>query len=160
MLLTMSWSWRRCVISFRGRLCTSQFMTSLLIPGQRRSLGLFTSCYCGCFDGWIAVGRIMNHVLHTSYRKDEFVTVYPADVVLFEGILMFYSQEVRDLFQMKLFVDTDPDTRLSRRGRWPDWHFTCSLVLVVFFVFLFLSRGDLWALVIYNEGFSLGCQGQ
>uniref|UniRef100_A0A8C5BFZ2 Uridine-cytidine kinase n=2 Tax=Gadus morhua TaxID=8049 RepID=A0A8C5BFZ2_GADMO len=48
-------------------------------------------------------------------RKDEFITVYPADVVLFEGILMFYSQEIRDLFQMKLFVDTDADTRLSRR---------------------------------------------
>lgn len=44
------------------------------------------------------------------------MTLYPADVVLFEGILMFYSQEIRDLFQMKLFVDTDPDTRLSRRG--------------------------------------------
>lgn len=41
--------------------------------------------------------------------------MYPADVVLFEGILMFYSQEIRDLFQMKLFVDTDADTRLSRR---------------------------------------------
>ncbi|XP_051990534.1 uridine-cytidine kinase 2-B isoform X1 [Xyrauchen texanus] len=51
----------------------------------------------------------------THSRKDEFVTVYPADVVLFEGILMFYLQEIRDLFQMKLFVDTDPDTRLSRR---------------------------------------------
>ncbi|KAK6311169.1 hypothetical protein J4Q44_G00192240 [Coregonus suidteri] len=51
----------------------------------------------------------------THSRKDEFVTVYPADVVLFEGILMFYSQEIRDLFQMKLFVDTDADTRLSRR---------------------------------------------
>ncbi|XP_019842196.2 uridine-cytidine kinase 2 isoform X1 [Bos indicus] len=48
-------------------------------------------------------------------RKEETVTVYPADVVLFEGILAFYSQEVRDLFQMKLFVDTDADTRLSRR---------------------------------------------
>ncbi|XP_066537733.1 uridine-cytidine kinase 2-B [Hoplias malabaricus] len=51
----------------------------------------------------------------THSRKDECVTLYPADVVLFEGILMFYSQEIRDLFQMKLFVDTDPDTRLSRR---------------------------------------------
>ncbi|KTF91407.1 hypothetical protein cypCar_00009077 [Cyprinus carpio] len=48
-------------------------------------------------------------------EKEETVTVYPADVVLFEGILMFYSQEIRDLFQMKLFVDTDADTRLSRR---------------------------------------------
>lgn len=49
-------------------------------------------------------------------RKEETVTVYPADVVLFEGILMFYAQDIRDLFQMKLFVDTDADTRLSRRG--------------------------------------------
>ncbi|KAG9329906.1 hypothetical protein JZ751_028618 [Albula glossodonta] len=47
--------------------------------------------------------------------KEESVTVYPADVVLFEGILMFYSLEIRDMFQMKLFVDTDADTRLSRR---------------------------------------------
>ncbi|XP_012672959.1 uridine-cytidine kinase 2-B [Clupea harengus] len=51
----------------------------------------------------------------THSRKDEFVTLYPADVVLFEGILIFYSQEIRDVFQMKLFVDTDADTRLSRR---------------------------------------------
>lgn len=43
------------------------------------------------------------------------ITIYPADVVLMEGILVFYNQELRDMFQMKLFVDTDPDTRLSRR---------------------------------------------
>ncbi|XP_067136602.1 uridine-cytidine kinase 2-B isoform X2 [Centruroides vittatus] len=48
-------------------------------------------------------------------KKDEFITIYPADVVLFEGILIFYFQKIRDLFHMKLFVDTDPDTRLSRR---------------------------------------------
>jgi uridine kinase len=41
--------------------------------------------------------------------------VFPADVVLFEGILAFYFPEIRALFDMKLFVDTDPDTRLSRR---------------------------------------------
>uniref|UniRef100_A0AAY4D6M3 uridine/cytidine kinase n=1 Tax=Denticeps clupeoides TaxID=299321 RepID=A0AAY4D6M3_9TELE len=52
---------------------------------------------------------------HPLQVKEETVAVYPADVVLFEGILMFYSQEIRDLFQMKLFVDTDADTRLSRR---------------------------------------------
>ncbi|XP_048832632.1 uridine-cytidine kinase 2-A-like [Brienomyrus brachyistius] len=51
----------------------------------------------------------------THSRKDECVTIYPADVVLFEGILTFYSKDIRDLFQMKLFVDTDADTRLSRR---------------------------------------------
>lgn len=49
-------------------------------------------------------------------RKDEILTIYPADVVLFEGILVFYFPEVRNLFHMKLFVDTDSDTRLARRG--------------------------------------------
>lgn len=38
-----------------------------------------------------------------------------SDVVLFEGILVFYFPEIRELFNMRLFVDTDPDIRLSRR---------------------------------------------
>ncbi|XP_030759109.1 uridine-cytidine kinase-like isoform X3 [Sitophilus oryzae] len=52
---------------------------------------------------------------HHSLKKDEVLTIYPADVVLFEGILVFYFPEVRKLFHMKLFVDTDSDTRLARR---------------------------------------------
>lgn len=51
----------------------------------------------------------------TNSRKDTNLAVYPADVVLFEGILVFYWPEIRNMFHMKLFVDTDPDTRLSRR---------------------------------------------
>lgn len=51
-----------------------------------------------------------------SRRKDEWTTVSPAvDVVLAEGLLLFYFPELRDMFHMKLFVDTDPDTRLARR---------------------------------------------
>uniref|UniRef100_A0A1A9WH69 uridine/cytidine kinase n=1 Tax=Glossina brevipalpis TaxID=37001 RepID=A0A1A9WH69_9MUSC len=38
------------------------------------------------------------------------LTIYPAD-----GILVFYFPKIRDLFHMKLFVDTDSDTRLARR---------------------------------------------
>jgi uridine kinase len=37
------------------------------------------------------------------------------DVLIIEGILVFYYPEIRDLCQMKLFVDCDPDTRLARR---------------------------------------------
>lgn len=48
--------------------------------------------------------------------KTEQKVVYPADVVLFEGILVLYDPEMRDLMQMKIFVDTDSDTRLARRG--------------------------------------------
>ena len=52
-----------------------------------------------------------------NYRcPDNNMIIYPADVVLFEGILAFYFPAIRDLFHMKLFVDTDSDTRLSRRG--------------------------------------------
>lgn len=50
------------------------------------------------------------------HRLPETTVVYPADVVLFEGILVFYSHEIRDMFRLRLFVDTDSDVRLSRRG--------------------------------------------
>lgn len=48
-------------------------------------------------------------------KIDEFYEVHSADVVLFEGVLIFYFPKVREMFHMKLFVDTDSDTRLSRR---------------------------------------------
>jgi uridine kinase len=40
-----------------------------------------------------------------------------ADVVLVEGILVFYTKTLRDLMDMKLFVDTDADVSLARRIR-------------------------------------------
>lgn len=39
----------------------------------------------------------------------------PADIIIVEGILIFYDQRLRDLFDMKLFVDADSDDRLARR---------------------------------------------
>lgn len=51
----------------------------------------------------------------THSRLKESTPLYGADVILFEGILAFYTQELRDTMDLKLFVDTDADTRLSRR---------------------------------------------
>lgn len=51
-----------------------------------------------------------------SGSKDQQIVIYPADVVLFEGILVFYFPSVRKLFHMKLFVDMDSDMRLADRG--------------------------------------------
>jgi len=45
----------------------------------------------------------------------QFTTIYPSDVVLVEGILVFYHAKMRNMFDLKLFVDTDADTRLARR---------------------------------------------
>lgn len=39
----------------------------------------------------------------------------PAPIVLVEGILIFSESALRDLFDVKLFVDTDADIRLIRR---------------------------------------------
>ncbi|XP_063288539.1 uridine-cytidine kinase 1 isoform X2 [Pelobates fuscus] len=64
-------------------------------------------------DGHIVDVPLYDFVTHS--RLSETTTVYPADVLLFEGILAFYNQEIRDMFQLKLFVDTDSDVRLSRR---------------------------------------------
>ncbi|CAB0032673.1 unnamed protein product [Trichogramma brassicae] len=50
-----------------------------------------------------------------SIIPNQTTIIYPADVVLFEGILVFYFSNIRDLFHMKLFVDTDSETRLERR---------------------------------------------
>lgn len=67
-------------------------------------------------------------ILADRRKTDEDTRVYPADVVLFEGILVFYFPEVRELFHMKLFVDTDPDTRLARRGDCTCWQHSTDLV--------------------------------
>ncbi|CAN0904064.1 Pentatricopeptide repeat-containing protein GUN1, chloroplastic [Linum grandiflorum] len=41
--------------------------------------------------------------------------VNPADIVILEGILVLHDDRVRDLMNMKIFVDTDSDLRLARR---------------------------------------------
>jgi len=46
---------------------------------------------------------------------DAYTTIFPCDIVLFEGILTLYFPGVRDKFDLKLFINTDSDTRLIRR---------------------------------------------
>ena len=50
-------------------------------------------------------------------RKQEVEHVNPKPVILVEGILIFVSKELRDLMDIKLFVDTDADIRFMRRLR-------------------------------------------
>ena len=41
--------------------------------------------------------------------------MFPADVIIFEGILTLAMDSVRELLNMRIFVDTDDDVRLARR---------------------------------------------
>ena len=48
-------------------------------------------------------------------RSDETVHIVPQRVIIVEGILIFENQELRDLMDIRIFVDTDADVRLCRR---------------------------------------------
>ena len=50
-------------------------------------------------------------------RSAETVRIPPADVVVIDGILLFVDGRVRDLCDVKVFVDADADVRLIRRIR-------------------------------------------
>jgi uridine kinase len=53
----------------------------------------------------------------THSRKQETVHVEPKPVILVEGILVFVEEELRRLFNVKIYVDTDADIRFIRRLR-------------------------------------------
>ena len=48
-------------------------------------------------------------------RTDETVRIRPSKVVVVEGILIFENKELMDLFDIKVFIDTDADVRIIRR---------------------------------------------
>ena len=48
-------------------------------------------------------------------RTGETFTVQPCRVILVEGILIFTEPELRNMFDVKIFVDTDADLRFIRR---------------------------------------------
>ena len=48
-------------------------------------------------------------------RSDETITIAPTSVIIVEGILIFENQALRELMDIKIFVDTDADVRLCRR---------------------------------------------
>jgi uridine kinase len=51
----------------------------------------------------------------TSSRQPETKKLIPCKFIIFEGILSFYDIRIRNLMNMKIFVDLDDDIRLARR---------------------------------------------
>ena len=48
-------------------------------------------------------------------RSDQVIHLVPKSVIMVEGILIFENKALRDLMDIKIFVDTDADIRLCRR---------------------------------------------
>ena len=64
-------------------------------------------------SGEIIYRPVYDYTKHT--RSEEVVAVYPKRVVILEGILILEDSRLRDLMDIKIFVDTDADERLMRR---------------------------------------------
>jgi uridine kinase len=56
---------------------------------------------------------VYDYANHT--RSGEARMVHPARIVVVEGILVLYDPQLRDRFDLKVYVDTDADLRLIRR---------------------------------------------
>ena len=56
---------------------------------------------------------VYDYVQHT--RANETIHVEPKDVIIVEGILVLEDERLRNLMDIKLFVDTDSDLRIIRR---------------------------------------------
>lgn len=48
-------------------------------------------------------------------RSDKTIMIQPNKVILVEGILLFADNELKDLFDYKIYVDSDADERILRR---------------------------------------------
>ena len=56
---------------------------------------------------------VYDYTIHN--RSKDFVLVEPKKVIILEGILILENKELRDLMDVKVYVDTDADERLMRR---------------------------------------------
>ncbi len=78
------------------------FDTDMLIQ-DLKDLRSGKTVYCPVYD----------YTIHN--RTDETVKVKPNKVIVVEGILIFDNEELRNQMDIKIFVDTDADTRILRR---------------------------------------------
>ncbi|WP_035290796.1 uridine kinase [Clostridium sp. KNHs214] len=64
-------------------------------------------------DGKSINKPIYDFSVHT--RKEESIKVESRDIIILEGILVFQDIELRNMMDIKIYVDTDADVRIIRR---------------------------------------------
>jgi uridine kinase len=94
-------------LSFEERVKTNYdhpdaFDTSLLV--QQLNLLL---------EGQTVEKPIYNFEIHN--RTEETIVVYPREIIIVEGILVLQEKVLRDMLDIKIYVDTDADVRFIRR---------------------------------------------
>lgn len=56
---------------------------------------------------------VYDYVKHT--RSDQVVVQEPKEVIILEGIMILEDERLREMMDIKIYVDTDDDTRIIRR---------------------------------------------
>lgn len=64
-------------------------------------------------DGKLIYKPVYDYEVHN--RKDETITIESKEIVIVEGLLIFYEERIRELLDIKIYVDTDADLRILRR---------------------------------------------
>ena len=89
-------------MTYDERAALDAFDTTLMVADLKRLIAGET-IHCPVYD----------YSIHN--RAEETVEVRPTKVVIVEGILIFEHKALRDLMDIKIFVDTDADVRILRR---------------------------------------------
>ncbi len=66
----------------------------------------------------LKAGKTINQPIYsfvTHNRTDDYIITHPRKVIIVEGILILANAELRDLFDIKIYVHADSDERLIRR---------------------------------------------
>lgn len=103
----------------------------------------------------------------THARLTESVVVEPCRVIMLEGILVLAEEALRDLMDLKIYVDTDADLRLARRlerdirdrGRTPDSVLEQYLTSVRPMHLQFVEPSKRYADIIIPEGYNSSAVG-
>lgn len=108
-------------------------------------------------------GEVINKPIYDfgkHNRKPETIKVYPKDIIIVEGILVLEDMDLRNMLDIKIFVDTDADVRIIRRllrdmkerGRTVDSVITQYLEVVRPMHMQFVDPSKRYADIIIPEG--------
>lgn len=48
-------------------------------------------------------------------RREDYITLIPSSIIIIDGLMVFYDERIREMLDLKLYVDTPPDIRFIRR---------------------------------------------
>lgn len=93
-----------------SRLRSASTSTTTIRTRSRRTCSSSTSRHCARARASSALSTITRHT-----RSSKTKVIEPSHVIIVEGILIFQDERLRDLFDIKIFVEADADERILRR---------------------------------------------